>query len=288
MSRTLTANMQTHLSGRAHKRCRMLRLDLADGTAIAFTDHDRAIAFDLGDGSLSYSPASGMFGSDVALREGFDVDNFESTGPLGELVTRVAVMGGRFNRARARLFEINWSALADGAIKQIDGNIGEARIEGGKFIFGVRSQMDRYNQVIGRVLSNLCSADHGDAQCQRTVETALGTVSAVTDDMRFTITFAGAFANDYFNSGKAIFTGGALAGIKPVHVFDWTSGGFVTLIEPLPDEPEIGDTVTLYRGCGKKRTDCMARSNIENARAFFEVPGTDQALKVPVPGSSGA
>ncbi len=288
MSRTLSANMQTHLSGRAHKRCRMLRLDLTDGTAIGFTDHDRVLNFNLGDGALDYSPAGGMFGSDVAFREGFDVDNFETSGPFGELITRVAVMGGRFNRARARLFEVNWSTLADGAIKQIDGNVAEARMEGGRFVFGVRSNVDRYNQVIGRIITNLCSADHGDAQCGRVVETVAGTVATVTDAMRFSITFAGVFANDYFNTGKAAFTTGALAGILPVHVFDWTAAGAVILMEPLPDAPEVGDLVTLSRGCGKRRVDCMARNNIANARAFYEVPGTEQVLKVPIPGESGA
>lgn len=288
MSRTLSGGMTTMLASRTHTRCRMLRLDLTDGTIMAFTDHDRALDYDLGDGSASYSPAVGMFGSDIALSEGFDVDNFESTGPLGEIVTRIAVMGGRYDRARARLFEINWSDPSDGAIAQLAGNVAEARLEGGKFIFGIRSQMDRYNQVIGRVISNLCSADHGDAKCGRTVETLDGAVAAVTDAMRFQITFAGSFADDYFNVGKLIFTLGDMVGIKPVRVFDWTAAGSIILMEPLPTMPEIGDTVTLSRGCPKTRAGCMERNNIARARAFFEVPGSDQVLKVPVPGSSGA
>lgn len=285
MSRTLSGGLTTHLALRTHTRCRMLRIDLTDGTSLGFTDHDRALSFDLGDGAIDYSPATGMFGSNVALREGFDVDNFETRGPLDEIVTRIAVLGGRYNRARARLFEVNWNSLADGAVKQLEGNIAEARMEGGKFIFSIRGHVDRYNQVIGRVITNLCSADHGDAPCGRTVETVNATVSAVTDAMRFSVTFSGTYANDYFNTGKATFTTGALAGIKPVHVFDWTAAGAVILVEPLPVAPTIGDTLVIARGCPKTRAGCMERNNISKARAFFEVPGTDQALKVPVPGS---
>ncbi|AMK19328.1 DUF2163 domain-containing protein [Sphingobium sp. MI1205] len=288
MSRTLSSGMNIMLAGRTHTRCRMLRLDLTDGTVMAFTDHNRSIDYDLGDGSASYSPAVGMFGSDVALSEGFDVDNFESTGPLGEIVTRIAVMGGRYDRARARLFEINWSTPADGEIAQLAGNVAEARMEGGKFTFGIRSQIDRYNQVIGRVISNLCSADHGDARCGRAVETVDGAIGVVTDAMRFQISFAGSFANDYFNAGKLVFTLGEMVGIKPVRIFDWTAAGAITLMEPLPTAPQVGDTVTLSRGCPKTRAGCMERDNIANARAFFEVPGSDQVLKVPVPGSAGA
>jgi uncharacterized phage protein (TIGR02218 family) len=266
----------------------MLRLDLSDGTALGFTDHDFTINHDLGDGAIDYSPATGMFSSDVALREGFDADNFETSGPLETLVSRVAVLGGRFNRARARLFEVNWSALADGEIRQLEGNIAEARLEAGKFVFSIRSNLDRYNQVIGRLITNICSADHGDALCGRTVETEAATVSAVTDAMRFTVTFAGSYADDYFNLGKAVFTGGDLAGIMPVHIFDWTAGGAITLLEPLPTVPEISDTLTLHRGCPRTRQGCMDRDNIAQARAFFEVPGTENALKVPVPGAGGA
>jgi hypothetical protein len=55
MTATLTTDFQDHLKRRSQQRCRMLRLDLFDGTILGFTDHDKVLDFDLGDGAGSIS-----------------------------------------------------------------------------------------------------------------------------------------------------------------------------------------------------------------------------------------
>ncbi len=283
MSRTIGGPLAAHLAAWSHTRCTMLRLDLRDGASIGITDHDFDLDFDLGDGSIEYGAATGIFPSDVTLAAGLDADNYEVEGPIGETVTLAALLGGRFNRARARLFFVYWNSLGSGAIAIMAGNVSEARPEGGKFVLSIRSDCDRFNQVVGRLITPYCSADFGDAQCGFSPETIVGTVSAVTDDMRFTVTFAGAYADDYFNKGSVLFSTGALDGTAPVEIFSWTAAGVITLFVPLAAEPEIGDTLDIKRGCGKTRDDCQAYDNIENFRGFPEVPGTDQVLKYPVP-----
>ena len=220
MSRTLGGPLASHIATRAHTRCAMLRLDLRDGTSIGITDHDRDLTFDLGDGAISYSAATGILPSDVKLSAGFDADNFEVTGPIADLVTREAVLGGRFNRARARLFQVNWRSLASGVIKILAGDVADARVEGGKFVLAITSDIARFNQVIGSVITPYCSADFGDARCGFTPEEISATVSAVTSDLSFTVTFTGSYANDYFNAGQVEFTSGALSGTAPVEIFD--------------------------------------------------------------------
>ncbi len=49
--RTLGTTLSAHLAGSAHKRAVMLRLDLADGSVLAVSDHDRVLSFNLGDGA---------------------------------------------------------------------------------------------------------------------------------------------------------------------------------------------------------------------------------------------
>ena len=115
--RALATSLTTKLASGATTLCGMLRIDLADGTILAFTDHDRAISFDLGDGLVSYAPDSGLKVSDLELSAGFEPDDFEVTGPIGDDVTRIAVLGGRFAEATVRYFMVDWSALGDGAIK---------------------------------------------------------------------------------------------------------------------------------------------------------------------------
>jgi hypothetical protein len=99
------------------------------------------------------------------------------------------------------------------------------------------------------------------------------------------VSFAGTYADDFFNLGTVEALTGALAGTWPVEIFDWSAAGAIVLFAPLADVPAIGDTFTIKRGCGKTRADCMARDNIDFFRGFPEVPGSDQVLKIAVPDS---
>jgi uncharacterized phage protein (TIGR02218 family) len=262
----------------------MLRLDLRDGTSIGITDHDKDIAFDLGDGEITYDSGTGILASDIALSCGLDADNYEVSGPIGDVVTLAAVLGGRFDRATARLFQVNWKDTTQGALKLMRGSVSEARVEGGKFIFEIRSDVDRLNQTVGRTLTNGCDADFADqVRCFATATEIEGTVTAVTDAMRFTVSFAGSYANDLFNKGTVIGLTGANAGTV-VEIYDWTAAGVVTLFAPLAAAPEIGDTFTVRDGCGKSRADCMAHNAIVWFRGFPEVPGSEQVMKPAIPG----
>lgn len=284
MSRTLSAALALHLSGNAHSRCYMLLLRLRDGSSIGITDHDKDIAFDLGDGLVTYGARTGILPSDIVLATGLEPDNCEISGPIADVVTAEAVLGGRFDRATARLFMVNWKNLTAGAIKLLSGNVSEARLEGGRFVFEIRSEVDRFNQTVGRTITNNCDADHGDARCGRVPESTVGTVTAVSSALGFTVSYSGSFADGYFDAGTVEALTGSLAGTLPVEVFSWTAAGAVVLFVPLAGDVTIGDTFNIVRGCGKARTDCMARNNIINFRGYPEVPGSDQVLRVQVPG----
>lgn len=285
MSRTLDASLVTHLATNTHTRCTMLRLDLHDGTVLAITDHDRDIDFDLGDGSATYSAATGIFPSDLSLSCGFDADEIEVTGPINATVTKAAVVGGRYDGATARLFQVNWATLT-GQIKLMKGFVALAEVIGGTFKFTIHSEVSKFAKTIGRVITGYCDADFGDARCGYTVTPVAATVTAVTDERNFAVSFSGTYANDYFNRGTVTFTSGNLAGTRPVEVFDWTSGGLVALWGPLAEAPEIGDTLELRQGCAKTRSACLAFDNVVNFRGFPDVPGSDQVLKYPNPGAA--
>ena len=286
MTRTIGANLTTHIAGTAHTRCKMLRLDLVDGTIFAFTDHNQDLTYDLGDGVATYSAGAGIIPSNLSLSTGFDVDDIEIRGPITEAITRTMILGGRFEDATSRLFQANWDNLADGEIAFLRGFVAQSGIEAGEFRLTIHSETSKFQQNIGRVITAYCDADFGDARCGFTPGTLAATVSAVTDDRTFTVTFTGSYANDYWNRGTVTFLTGALAGTRPVEVFDWTSGGAVTLWTGLAEAPTIGDTLTLTQGCGKTRADCLVYGNVINFRGFPDVPGSDQVLKYPNPGSA--
>jgi uncharacterized phage protein (TIGR02218 family) len=265
----------------------MLAIVLTNGDILGFTDHDKDIDYTLSEvGALTYASASGIFTSDVAASCGLDANNYEVRGPISDTITLAGLLGGIYDNATTYLFEVNWKSLSDGAIKLMQGNVREKRVEGGEFVFEIRDQFDKYNQTVGRLITNQCDADFGDTRCGATPVTVVGTITAVTDAFHITVSFAGAFANDYFNKGTVIGLTGENTGVT-VEIEDWTSAGAITLFTPLPVNPSIGDTFTVRQGCGKARVDCMARNNIVNFRGYPEVPGSDQVLRMPIPGSGG-
>lgn len=284
MTRTLGGALTAHIATRSHTLCYMLLLDLRDGTSIGVTSHDEDIDFDIGDGVVTYLAGTGIFPSDIVLSAGLDTDNCEVTGPIDAIVTREMILGGRFDRARARLFRVNWKSLGSGAIKELAGNVSQARLEGGRFVAEIRSDMDRLNQIVGKLIVNNCDADYGDARCGDTPTEVVGTVTAVTDAMRFSVSYSGSYANNFFNLGTVTPLTGANAGGLEVEIFDWSVAGATELFTSLASDPVIGDTFTIRDGCAKSRAACMAHDNIINFRGFPEVPGSDQILRPTIPG----
>jgi uncharacterized phage protein (TIGR02218 family) len=294
--RTIGASLDAHLAGNAHTLAACLRLDLANGDTLAFTDHDLPLVVDLGDGTTTYEPWTGISASDVVLTTGWEASNFEVTGPIGEVVTRTAVSGGRFRRATARLFMVNWDDLTMGYIPLMRGRVASARVEGSRFVFEVRNALDILNQSQGRVMSPYCSAIFGDAQCG-VVRTAYPCeVTAVTDSFRFTVDLGGSHADDFFNFGSVDWLTGELTGTEEGKVFDYNgTTGALELYEPLIEASQVGDTLNLYRGCSKllKSDDatlptCLSYENVINFRGWPECPSSRFYHKVSAPGTSYA
>lgn len=263
----------------------MLRLDLLDGTSLGFTDHDADLTFNLGDGSINYEAREGILPSDVSLSIGFSADNFDVRGPIAEIVTAEALLGGRFDQARARLFRVNWANLSQGAIPILKGYVAEREIEGGEFVLTVRSEVGRLNQMIGRKMSPYCPGDH-DECCANIAPETNTTVSAVTSKLQFDITATVDEADHV--QGLVTFATGPLAGTKPIEIFS-VSGNTITLYRELVGLPDVGDDVVVKEGADLTRATCRDRfANIEWFRGFPDCPGTDQVLKMPVPGNAGA
>jgi uncharacterized phage protein (TIGR02218 family) len=293
VAKTTSAGLAAHLAGTSHSMCWMLRLALKDGTVIGLSDHDVDINFadsvvDAGGGTVRYRADPGLIMSDIVQTATFDSDNFEASVPIGELITRAGLIGGRYAGAEARLFQINWKQPAQGALKYLLGTVTQARPEGDLAVFEVQSEKAKLEQTIGEVLTLQCRTWYGSPLCTKTPESVDAVVASVTDDMSFTVTYAGTFADDYFNFGVVEFTSGALIGTS-VDVHDWTAGtGGVILYLPAAEAPAIGDACTIKRGCPRNRPACMERDNIVNYRGEPDLPGSDKILRSTIPGNANA
>jgi uncharacterized phage protein (TIGR02218 family) len=284
LTRTLGAGLTAHLATRKTTLAKCLLLDLRDGTSLGLTDHDRDITASFGDSpSILFRADVGAIPSSVSNSLGLDTDSLEVTGPVGSVVTRTGVLGGRYSRARVRVWDINWSDTTQQAAL-LAGRVGEARVEAGRFTLQVRSNADAYNQTIGRVISPYCSEQFGVGQCEATPLTYAAEVIAVTDDLRFTVSWTGATptaAN--IRNGQVAFDTGDLAGTLPVEVFN-LSGAVLELYQPLVEAPQVGDTLTVTQGCDKTRPACKGFGQILNFGGFPDLVGTDDYVKMPVPG----
>lgn len=296
--RTVPPALATALATNPRPSADCVVIEAADGARARFTTWDWPVSIDLGLGFGSESCAESMSLSALTLARGMEASSFEITGKLGGQITRNAVLGRRWTGARA------WLAWASpgtaGMVPMLGGKVAEVRIDGGAFVMEVRNGADAFNQTIGRILTPYCDADFGDARCGVVRTPYPATISAVPAGgdglFRFTTSLGGAHADGFFNLGEVVFTSGALAGIAPVEVFAWVgASGVAELYAPLPDRPEVGDAITLYRGCSKLMVSddpavptCKSWNNGLRFRGHPDMPGNDFYLKTSPPGAAGA
>lgn len=293
MARVMPAPVQTALT--SHPRCgaECLILQATDGTVAGFTTLDVPIEIDLtADGGPDPVECDeSMNLSAIMLAVGLDASFAEVEGAIGGQIARVQVQGGKWDDALAWLVKV--SPGVSGYAPLLHGRVREARDEDDRFVLQIRNQADNLNQSLEQTVTAFCRWTFGDPDTcgfDLEAEALPCTVTAVTDAMRFSVSYAGTFANDHFNRGKARFTSGALDGVVSDQVFDFVSGGAgagsVVLWEPLPEPPLVGDTLDLLRGCPKTRPACMTFHG--NARPFGgepDAPGRDVFLYPNAPSS---
>jgi uncharacterized phage protein (TIGR02218 family) len=265
----------------------MLLFVLRDGSKYAITDHNKDIDFDLTDvagGSLTYSSRSGFRISDLQTGYGLEPGNYEVTGPIGDIVEREALMGGRWRWAAAYLFEVNWKNPVDPIAMQL-GRIAVGTPMGGQFKFEIRDLRDKYAEQVGYYVVNQCSRDF-DACCVNIAPETDTTVTAVTSTLQFDI--ADTLTAADFVNGKVTFTSGDLDGTDPVEIFN-ISGNTVTLFEPLVALPAIGDALTAKEGCDGTLEMCRDRfSNAVNRRHAYDAVRGNKILQPAIPGQGNS
>jgi hypothetical protein len=87
----------------------------------------------------------------------------------------------------------------------------------------------------------------------------------------------------FFAFGQAMFTGGELNHFSMrVLSFSADTGGtyLVTLRDPMPFLPEVGDALNLVQGCNQSFGVCKRLGNYKNFRAEPVVPGPDSLFRV--------
>lgn len=141
---------------------------LVSGTIQGFTEHDKDIPFDLGDGNgeTIYLAATAFTRSAIANTNLFSVDNLDIEGIIDTSAFDTNdIDAGVYDRAEVKIFLVDWTDLTLGEVKLRRGSIGNITTEEKSFKAELRGMLQRYTEEIIEVYTPDCRADLGDIRC---------------------------------------------------------------------------------------------------------------------------
>lgn len=269
--KNLSAALKAHYAGGTTTLATCWKATLANGTVIGATALDEAIILD----GVLYSSTQGYTASDIESSSDLNPDNLEIEGVLGSpAITDDDIHSGLWDYAEIEIFEVNYKDLSQGKNVLRVGRLGEVRGGRQKFVAEMRGMMQAYSRVIGRIVTEQCTADFGDSRCKidLATKTTYSIVVAVEENRIIKDPML-SVVDDWYTGAKVTFTSGANIG-RSMEVIR-SGAGFLELAHPLYDVIEPGDEYKVYVGCLKRfQEDCIAKhANGVNFRGFPDLPG---------------
>lgn len=292
MTRSVSVNLAAHLAGGARTIATCWKVTRTDSQVFGFTSHDRDIDF----GGVTYVASTGIQRSAIATAADLSTGNLEASGVFDSAaITEDDIRAGLWDHAAVEIFEVNYRDLTQGAVKEIDGWLGEVTFHGNQYRVELRDKAAALNNFVTERMTPACLATLGDSRCKKVLTgyTATGTVTSVTDDRVFDTDLSGATVNltpsttgapdaDYFSGGLLTWTTGANAG-RSMEVRAYDVSGEVSLQLPMVSTVAPGDEFVAVVGCPKDRDGvrgCELRfDNVVNMRGFPDLPGIDKLGK---------
>lgn len=292
MSKSIPVALQTHYDTLVTTTAFLMRIERnvgAEGTplaAVGICSLDRDIAYNDGDGSVTYSALAGFIPSALLMTGDLSVDpsEIESAIPAADLGPMVEseINAGLYDGALFKLYRVNYNDLTTGRHELMrSGTIGKARTWNGLSVFlETREKSQKLKQNACDLDSITCRATFGDAQCgfDFSGEWVAGSVTSVGSetDRVFTDT-AIAQADGYYIPGVIEW----LTGDNVGRTFEIESqvADVISLRFPVPYTIQTGDTYRRRRDCGKRfEEDCIAVwANGDNFRGEPYIPLGDEA-----------
>lgn len=258
------------MSDLATTLCFCWRVTKRDGTALGFTDHDRALAFDF----TSFEPQSGFSQSEAQSSLGLAVDAAEIEGALSSArLSEDEIDAGLFDGAKVETFRVDWNA-PDGAELIRISAIGKIIRRDGALVAELESLVRNLDRPAGRYLRRSCDAELGDARCGVALAGfgAAGIVVARAGTGTYVVSGLDAFADGWFCGGKLTTEGRA----HRVTAHRRGTEGVLVSLEGGDLVP--GSPFTITAGCDKAYSTCRDKfANTLNFRGFPHLPGNDVA-----------
>lgn len=211
----------------------------------------------------SYTPTGAVPHTIIIKSIGLSVDNLELVGAFSEDISFQGVRNRKFVGATVTGYRVNVEDTADYTL-EFKGKVGEFVYDDFQFKAEVRSLTFAINRAKGRVYSRNCPYVLGGNLCG--VDTTLHEETAtVTEVSGLTLTLDSSYTEDNYSFGKVTSSEGVSQDIRK------SLGSTITLW----DSPvfEVGDVVTLTRGCDKTRQTCKSVfNNVINYGGFDLIP----------------
>ena len=253
--KSIPVALQSHLDGDATTLCLLTRIACKDGTVIGFADLDVDIAYDDGDGTVTYEAENGGLAPQrLQASSDLTVDNTELQGWVSSSgITEAQIRAGLFDYAQVRIYRVNYMDTSDGHEIVATGTAGETVFSANGWKTEFRSLVQQLRQPISKLYSLTCRAKFGDAQCGKSFTWVSGTVSSVgtETDRMFDSGVSG--ADDLYNLGVVEWLTGDNAGGQ-MEVDDFGSGEFVLSLA-MPYAIQVGDTFRVRKDCNKEWDD---------------------------------
>lgn len=295
--RAVSAELLAHLRGEVSTLALCWTIEKGNGEVIRSTDHDEDIEVTTGRYAGAYRAAANFTGSDVRSTSDMSVDNMEVEGAIPDEweipdITVAEIEAGLLDNAPVEVFGVNYNAPDEGQLIERRGYLGvPSRDSDGRYKVEVRGMAQRLSQNIGWTYSDRCNVvEFGDTRCGFNVAAATRqvVVTAVTSRRRFDIQInsgAAAPTPTYFDGAKLTFTSGDNSSFfREVKRAVITGMDLqITTWEEFPEDPVIGDTLTLPPACNRLLSTCRdVHNNVVNFRGYgVFIPGVLAILRGP-------
>jgi len=266
----MSAALQSGVTTFAH----VLRIVRRDSETFAFTDHDRALAFD----GLICEPSQGLAIGAIEKSLGLSTDTASVAGALhAEAITEADLARGLWDGARVELYRVDWREPSV-RVHLFSGRIGEAKRGASAFEAELRGVQAPLNTPVGRVFSRYCDATLGDARCGKDISTSAfrgaGVVTSVLSSTAFRVSGLGDFEAGWFARGRLVWSAGGESEVA-AHRLDGDEA-MLELLDPAGAALSAGAAFVVYAGCDKSLATCKAKfANSVNFRGFPHMPGND-------------
>lgn len=253
------------------------RLERRDGICMGFTTHDR----DLDLGGIVYRAAPGMLPSAISLSDGFDADMLEVGGAISsDAIREEDLAAGRWDGAAVTVLMVDWEAPEGEQAVLARGEIGDVGVSGNGFSAELRGLVAVLERPVVEQTSPECRARLGDKRCRvdMAARVRMTRIASVVDED--VVEVAGAAAGNAYAYGRLRWIGGANSGLESAVLT--SQGPVLTLREPPPFPPAVGDLVEISEGCDKSLATCAGRfANAANFRGEPHLPGMDLLTRYP-------